>query len=114
MTEATSMKNTKRSSTAPALATYENVAKAGGLRDLRHSPKAYCVAGVPAGIGKALEMGDPNVDLAEVMIKDLEEFAEYLAAGKGASRHTVDSYRRDLEQFRRFLAGQDEKDDCKL
>ena len=44
------------------------------------------------------------------MIKDLEEFAEYLAAGKGASRHTVDSYRRDLEQFRRFLEDQEEKD----
>lgn len=45
------------------------------------------------------------------MIKDLEEFSEYLAAGKGASRHTVDSYRRDLDQFQRFLADQEEKNE---
>jgi integrase/recombinase XerC len=40
------------------------------------------------------------------MKEQIKEFAEYLAAGKGASRHTVDSYRRDVEQFYRFLAEQ--------
>ena len=35
-------------STAPALANYENLNKAGDLRKVRYTPKGYCVAGVPA------------------------------------------------------------------
>lgn len=62
-------------STAPALATYENFAKTGEskLSKIKYSPKGYCVAGVPAGIGKALkyaslplkELVKPAVKLAE-------------------------------------------------
>lgn len=61
-------------STAPALATYENLAKAGKLRDLRYTPKAYCVAGVPAGIGKALDMASlPLAKIAAPAIRLAEE-----------------------------------------
>jgi len=61
-------------STAPALATYENLAKAGKLRDLRYTPKAFCVAGVPAGIGAALTMGSlPLEKLAAPAIRLAED-----------------------------------------
>ncbi len=43
-------------STAPALADYANLEKAGELSEVKYTPKGYCVAGVPAGIGKALEL----------------------------------------------------------
>ena len=33
-----------------------NLEKAGKLNEIRYTPKGYCVAGVPAGIGKALEL----------------------------------------------------------
>jgi len=57
-------------STAPALANYENLNKAGKLKDVKYTPKGYCVAGVPAGIGKALEMASlPLSDLAAPAIR---------------------------------------------
>jgi gamma-glutamyltranspeptidase/glutathione hydrolase len=61
-------------STAPALANYENLNKAGELRDVRYTPKGYCVAGVPAGIGKALELASlPLKDLAAPAIRLAQE-----------------------------------------
>ncbi|MBT8074620.1 MAG: gamma-glutamyltransferase family protein [Xanthomonadales bacterium] len=61
-------------STAPALATYDNLEKAGKLRDVRYTPKGYCVAGVPAGIGKALELASlPLQDLAAPAIRLAEQ-----------------------------------------
>ena len=61
-------------STAPALATYANLAKAGDLREVRFTPKGYCVAGVPAGIGKALELASlPLEVLAAPAIRLAEE-----------------------------------------
>nr|NIP17206.1 gamma-glutamyltransferase [Xanthomonadales bacterium]NIX11996.1 gamma-glutamyltransferase [Xanthomonadales bacterium] len=51
-------------STAPGLATYENLDQAGELAEIRFTPKGYCVAGVPAGVGRALE-------LATLQLKDL-------------------------------------------
>ncbi len=61
-------------STAPALANYENLNKAGELRDVRYTPKGYCIAGVPAGIGKALELASlPLKDLAAPAIRLAEE-----------------------------------------
>ncbi len=61
-------------STAPAMATYENLNKVGTLRDVRYTPKGYCVAGVPAGIGKALELASlPLKDLAAPAIRLAEQ-----------------------------------------
>ena len=61
-------------STAPAMATYDNLEKAGKLSMVRFTPKGYCVAGVPAGIGKALEYASlPLKDLAAPAIRLAEE-----------------------------------------
>ncbi|MCP4047596.1 MAG: gamma-glutamyltransferase [Gammaproteobacteria bacterium] len=61
-------------STAPALANYENLNKAGNIRDVRYTPKGYCVAGVPAGIGEALELASlPLKVLAAPAIRLAEE-----------------------------------------
>ena len=61
-------------STAPALANYENLNKAGKLSDVKYTPKGYCVAGVPAGIGKALELASlPLKELAAPAIRLAQE-----------------------------------------
>ena len=61
-------------STAPALATYANLNKAGNLKKVKFTPKGYCVAGVPAGIGKALELASlPFHELAAPAIRLAEE-----------------------------------------
>ena len=61
-------------STAPAMASYDNLDKAGKLSAVRFTPKGYCVAGVPAGIGKALEYASlPLKDLAAPAIRLAEE-----------------------------------------
>ncbi|MEE4217047.1 MAG: gamma-glutamyltransferase [Xanthomonadales bacterium] len=70
-------------SVAPALANYDNLAKAGNLRDVRYTPKGYCVAGVPAGIGQALKwarlpletLAGPAIRLAEDGFEVNETFA---------------------------------------
>ena len=71
-------------STAPVLATYANLEKAGDLRKVRYTPKGYCVAGVPAGIGKALELAKlplsvlaaPAIRLAEEGFEVTETFSK--------------------------------------
>ena len=61
-------------STAPGMATYANLEKAGELSEIRYTPKGYCVAGVPAGIGKALELARlPLQELAAPAIRLAEE-----------------------------------------
>ena len=61
-------------STAPALATYANLNKAGSLKNVKFTPKGYCVAGVPAGIGKALELASlPLHELAAPAIRLAED-----------------------------------------
>jgi len=70
-------------STAPAMANYENLRKAGELRKIKYTAKGYCVAGVPAGIGKALELASlplevlaaPAIGLAEDGFEASETFA---------------------------------------
>ena len=70
-------------SMAPALANYENLAKAGKLSAVRYTPKGYCIAGVPAGIGKALEwaklplktLAAPAIRLAEEVFEVNETFS---------------------------------------
>lgn len=71
-------------STAPALATYENLSKAGKLWDVKYTPKGYCVAGMPAGVAKALELAKlplkelvaPAIRLAEEGFEINETFAK--------------------------------------
>jgi len=71
-------------STAPALADYANLDKAGKLSEVRYTPKGYCIAGVPAGIGKALEfaslplkvLAEPAIRLAEEGFEVNETFAK--------------------------------------
>jgi len=61
-------------STAPALANYENLARAGKLSKVKYTPKGYCVAGMPAGVGKALELANlPLKDLLAPAIRLAEE-----------------------------------------
>ncbi len=61
-------------STAPGMATYANLEKAGKLSKVRYTPKGYCIAGVPAGIGKALELASlPLSELAAPAIRLAEE-----------------------------------------
>ena len=61
-------------STAPALANYENLNKAGELSEVKYTPKGYCVAGVPAGIGKAMDLASlPFKDLIAPAIRLAEE-----------------------------------------
>ena len=71
-------------STAPAMATYENLATAGELRKVKYTPKGYCVAGVPAGIGEALKLASlplevlaaPAIRLAEEGFEVSETFSK--------------------------------------
>jgi len=71
-------------STAPAMANYANLAKAGKLSEVKFTPKGYCVAGVPAGIGKALELASlplsvlaaPAIRLAEEGFEVSETFSK--------------------------------------
>ncbi len=71
-------------STAPAMANYANLDKAGDLRKVKYTPKGYCVAGVPAGIGKALELASlplkvlaaPAIRLAEEGFEVSETFSK--------------------------------------
>jgi len=61
-------------SMAPGMATYANLEIAGELSVVRYTPKGYCVAGVPAGIGKALELANlPLRVLAAPAIRLAEE-----------------------------------------
>lgn len=61
-------------SSAPAMADYTNLDKAGDLSDVKYTPKGYCVAGVAAGIGEALELASlPMEVLAAPAIRLAEE-----------------------------------------
>jgi len=70
-------------STAPAMANYENLASAGELVKIKYTPKGYCVAGMPAGVAKALELANlpleellaPAIRLAEEGFEVNETFA---------------------------------------
>ena len=64
------------------MATYANLEKAGKLSEIKFTPKGYCVAGVPAGIGEALEwaslplsvLAAPAIRLAEEGFEVTETF----------------------------------------
>ena len=71
-------------STAPAQANYANLHKAGKLSKVKYTPRGYCIAGVPAGIGKALELASlplevlaaPAIRLAEEGFEVSETFSK--------------------------------------
>lgn len=71
-------------SVAPAMATYENLDKAGSLYDVRYTPKGYCVAGMPAGVAEAMrfatlplsELLAPAIRLAEDGFEVNETFSK--------------------------------------
>jgi gamma-glutamyltranspeptidase/glutathione hydrolase len=88
-------------STAPALATYENLNNAGKLSEVRFTPKGYCVAGMPAGVAKALE-------LASLPLKDLVAPSIRLAEGgfevnETFSMLTMDAWESLTENAPEFL-----------
>ncbi len=88
-------------STAPALADYANLQKAGGLNTVSTTPKAYCVAGVAAGIGKALELASlPLAELAAPAIRLAQEGFEVNAT---FSRVNMDAYETLVENAPEFL-----------
>ncbi|MGB7452971.1 MAG: gamma-glutamyltransferase [Lysobacterales bacterium] len=88
-------------STAPALANYANLRKAGDLREVKYTPKGYCVAGVPAGIGKALELASlPLHELAAPAIRLAEEGFE---VSETFSRVNMDAFETLSENAPEFL-----------
>ena len=88
-------------STAPAMANYENLASAGQLSKVRYTPKGYCVAGVPAGIGKALEFASLPLDvLAAPAIRLAEEGFEVTET---FSKVNMDRWEILLENAPEFL-----------
>ncbi|MBU2511318.1 gamma-glutamyltransferase [bacterium] len=81
-------------STAPAMATYENLAKTAqkSLSKIKYSPKGYCVAGIPAGVDKAMKYATlPLKDLIAPAIKLAEEGFE---VNETFSRLTFDAYEK--------------------
>ena len=88
-------------STAPALANYANLEKAGGLRGIRYTPKAYCVAGVPAGIGQALELA--SLPLAELVAPAIRLAAEGFEVSTTFSKVSMDAYETLAENAPGFL-----------
>ena len=90
-------------STAPAMATYENLAKTGekNWKKIRFTPKGYCVAGVPAGVGKALKYATlPLKDLVAPAIKLAEEG---FVVNETFSKITFDRYERLAKNSPHFL-----------
>ena len=88
-------------STAPAMADYANLDKAGDLRKVKYTPKGYCVAGVPAGIGKALELASlPLKVLAAPAIRLAEEGFE---VSETFSKVNMDAWETLVENAPEFL-----------
>ena len=88
-------------STAPALANYANLDKAGKLSKVKYTPKGYCVAGVPAGIGKALELASlPLAVLAAPAIRLAEEGFE---VNQTFARVNMDAFEILTENAPEFL-----------
>ncbi|MGA9573663.1 MAG: gamma-glutamyltransferase [Lysobacterales bacterium] len=88
-------------STAPALATYANLEKAGKLSDVKYTPKGFCVAGVPAGIAKALELAKlPLSTLVQPAIRLAQEGFE---VSETFSRVNMDAYEVLSENAPGFL-----------
>jgi len=88
-------------STAPALATYANLDKAGKLSDIKYTPKGYCIAGVPAGIGKALELA--SLPLAELVKPAIRLAEEGFEVNTTFAKVNMDAYEHLLENAPGFL-----------
>lgn len=88
-------------STAPALADYAHLDKAGKLSDIKYTPKGYCVAGVPAGIGKALEFA--SLPLAELVAPAIRLAEQGFEVNTTFAKVNMDAYETLLENAPEFL-----------
>ncbi|MCP4274133.1 MAG: gamma-glutamyltransferase [Gammaproteobacteria bacterium] len=88
-------------STAPALANYKNLNKAGKLKDIKFTPKGYCVAGMPAGVASALELATlPLKDLMAPAIRLAEKGFE---VNETFARINMDAWESLMENAPEFL-----------
>jgi len=88
-------------STAPALADYAHLDKAGKLSDIKYTPKGYCVAGVPAGIGKALAFA--SLPLAELVAPAIRLAEQGFEVNTTFAKVNMDAYETLLENAPEFL-----------
>jgi len=88
-------------STAPVLANYENLNKAGKLNEIKYTPKGYCVAGVPAGIGKALEFA--KLPLGELVAPAIRLAEEGFEVSETFSKVNMDAFEVLTENAPEFL-----------
>ena len=88
-------------STAPALATYENLNKAGKLRDVKYTPKGYCVAGMPAGVASALELA--SLPLSELVAPSIRLAEEGFEINQTFSKLNMDAWEILSENAPDFL-----------
>jgi gamma-glutamyltranspeptidase/glutathione hydrolase len=88
-------------STAPALADYAHLDKAGKLSEIKYTPKGYCVAGVPAGIGKALEFA--SLPLAELVAPAIRLAEQGFEVNTTFAKVNMDAYETLLENAPEFL-----------
>jgi len=88
-------------STAPALADYARLDEAGKLSDIKYTPKGYCVAGVPAGIGKALEFA--SLPLAELVAPAIRLAQQGFEVNTTFAKVNMDAYETLLENAPEFL-----------
>jgi gamma-glutamyltranspeptidase/glutathione hydrolase len=88
-------------STAPAMATYENLDKAGNLQDIKYSPKGYCVAGMPAGVAKALKFA--SLPLSELLAPAIRLAEEGFEINETFSKINMDAWEILSESAPEFL-----------
>jgi gamma-glutamyltranspeptidase/glutathione hydrolase len=88
-------------STAPERATYANLRKAGELGDIRFTPKGYCVAGVPAGVAKALEFA--TLPLEELVAPSIRIAREGFEVNETFSMLNMDAWESLVQHSPEFL-----------
>ncbi|MCG8565282.1 MAG: gamma-glutamyltransferase [Desulfobacterales bacterium] len=90
-------------STAPALASYKNLKKAGmKLKEAKYTPKGHCVPGLPAGVAKAYEMAG-TLPLATLIAPAVELAEKGFPVSKTFAKVLNDNYDKILENTPEFL-----------